>query len=61
MQAQRAGGTITLTMTVKEAADLTNELLWGAREDDQALKAAYDMLSDLDLSHLVETSEGEPS
>lgn len=51
IKAERNGGTVTLTMTVKEAADLENELLWSSKDDDKALLAAYDALTEI--------SEGE--
>ena len=46
MKAQQTGDTVTLTMTLTEARNLEDELLW-CRSDDPYSKAVWAALYDL--------------
>jgi hypothetical protein len=48
VEARRDGRTVTLAMSVKDAAALQDELLWSTRDDDSAMDAAWNALSELD-------------
>jgi hypothetical protein len=49
MHATTDGYSVTLTMSVKDADALENELLWSTRDDDSAMDAAWEALNELEF------------